>query len=271
MKTTQIFTSTEFAQFARTTRDALLHYEELGLIKPNARSKGNRRQYSYSQLATVNLIHICQSLGMKLTDIQTLIENRSPELIYKLLAEQIKCIDGNIEDWRRARKLLCVVMDTIHSVRDVDESGITVQWKPKQAITLGEQNDYSGDRDNYDALDSFYQHFHKKHPHMDMNYPVWGLFSEERIKQRDWHWPDKFYFNDPGGTDERLAGFYAVGYKRGGYGQTSDLYERMLEYISYHNFVICGPTYEEYPLNELCINDDKNYLMRIMITVDRIK
>ena len=41
----------------------------------------------------------------------------------------------------------------------------------------------------------------------------------------------------------------------------------MLDYIYSNGFEICGPTYEEYPLNEISVVEDKDYLMRVMITV----
>ena len=270
MKTEHIFTITEFAKFARTTRDALLHYEEIGLLKPVTRGANKYRYYSHKQLATVNLIHTCQSLGMPLADIQNLLEHRTPALIYELLERQIKAVDDRITESIRAKKLLSILKETIHAVQNVDETAISVQWLEKQAITLGDQNDYSGSRDDYDALDSFYQSCFYKYPDMDMNYSVWGTFAEDRIKGGDWRWPDRYYFNDPDGPDERPAALYAVGYKRGGYGQSDDLYLRMLEYIETNGFAISGPAYEEYPLNEICVTDDKNYLMRVMITIVKI-
>ena len=56
-------------------------------------------------------------------------------------------------------------------------------------------------------------------------------------------------------------------YTRGGYCQSEELYERLLAYIDANGFEICEPAYEEYPLNELCILEDKEYLMRVMVTV----
>jgi len=100
-----------------------------------------------------------------------------------------------------------------------------------------------------------------------MNYPVWAMFSEYRIKNRDWKWSDRYYFFNPEGHDKKPAALYAVGYTRGGYGQSHELYTCMLDYIDANGYEICGPAYEEYPLNEICVTDDNNYLMRVMITV----
>jgi effector-binding domain-containing protein len=107
----------------------------------------------------------------------------------------------------------------------------------------------------------------RRYPDLDLNYPVWGVFSEERIKNGDWKYPDRYYFYNPEGHDKRPADFYAIGYMRGEYGQTDELYSRMLAYIDRNGFEICGDAYEEYPLNELSVSDSGNYLIRVMITV----
>lgn len=268
MLTKHIFTVNEFAGFARTTRDTLVHYENYGLLVPE-RGANNYRYYSHSQLATVYLIRTCQALGMSLSKIKELIEHRTPTQMNELLEHQIKNIDDKIEGWQRAKSLLSILNTTIDSALDVDENAITVQYIPEQPITLGDLNDYCSYRDDYDAMYSFYHSISEKYPDMDLNYSVWGMFSEERIKQRDWRWPDRYYFNNPDGKDRRPAATYATGYKRGGYGQSADLYERMLDYINTNGYEICGPTFEEYPLNEICITDDSNYLMRVMITVSK--
>ncbi len=93
------------------------------------------------------------------------------------------------------------------------------------------------------------------------------MFSEERVKSGDLKWPDRYYFYNPSGEDERPAGLYAVGYTRGGYGQSNGLYQRMADYIKAQGFTICGDSYEEYPLNELSVKDDTNYLIRVLTTV----
>lgn len=268
MITKHIFSITEFAKFARTTRDTLVHYENYGLLVPE-RGANNYRYYSHSQLATINLIRTCQALGMSLSEIKDLLTHRTPPQMNELLEHQIIKIDEKIEEWQQAKKLLTGLNTTIHSALDVDEKAITVKYVPEQPITLGEINDYSNYRDDYDALYSFYHFISKKYPDMDMNYPVWGMFSQERIKRRDWRWPDRYYFNNPDGKDRRPAAAYAIGYKRGGYGQSASLYKRLLNYIDSGGYEICGPTFEEYPLNEICITDDANYLMRVMITVNK--
>ena len=267
MEGQNVFSITDFAHFARTTRDTLLHYDKIGLLSPISRGENNYRFYSSSQLAVVNLIRTFQELGMPLAEIKKLISHRTPEIVSELLGNQASHIDEYIEEWVRARKLLLTLKDTITSVLDVDEKAINVKFIPAQAIVLGGLNDYSRGKNNYDALLDFYHDCSKKYPNLDLNYPAWGVFSQERIAAKDWGWPDRYYFNNPEGFDKKPAALYAIGYARGGYGQSGDLYERMLSHIYSSGFEVCGPIYEEYPLNEISVVEDKDYLMRVMITV----
>ena len=45
------------------------------------------------------------------------------------------------------------------------------------------------------------------------------------------------------------------------------LYKHLIDFIEKNGLEICGDAYEEYPLNEICVIEDKDYLMRVMITV----
>jgi len=263
----KLFTVNEFALLSRTTRDTLIHYDKIGLLKPMARGENNYRRYSGGQLAVVNVIRTLQELGMSLEEIKGHKDNMTPALVNEILEQQNLKINQKIEEWIRAQKLLFSLRKTINSVLNVEEDQITIQFMPAEAIILGDLNDYSRGRNNFDALLSFYQAMHEKYPDLDLNYPVWGTLSESRIREGDRVWPDRFYFYNPEGHDKKAAALYAIGYTRCGYTQGGHLYKRMFEYIDDHGFEICGDAYEEYPLNEVCIIDNTNYLMRVMIAV----
>jgi len=204
---------------------------------------------------------------MSLEDIKVLRDRRTPELANMVFERQIDEIDTKIKEWVNARKLLLTLRKAIDSVSDIDERIITVNFLPAEAIFLGDINDYSRGRTDYDALLSFYHDIKEKYPDIDHNYPVWATYSQERLLQKDWLHPDRYYFYNPEGYDRRPAALYVIGYKRGGYGPHDDLYERLYNYIEKHNYEICGDAFEEYPLNEICAINDTDYLVRIMIMV----
>jgi DNA-binding transcriptional MerR regulator/effector-binding domain-containing protein len=268
MKDNAFFTASDFAKLSRTTKATLHHYDAIGLLTPLSRGEDNNyRYYSCGQLAIINVIRTLQALGMSLSEIKTLIDRRNPALMDEVFTQQIDRINKKIDEWTRAQKLLFTLKKSIYSVENVHEDAITIQFLPAEAIILGDLNDYSRGRNAYNALASFYSEISKRWPDIDLNYPVWAVFSEERIKRGDWVWPDRYYFYNPEGRDKRPAALYAVGYTRGGYGQSDALYKQMVDFIAKNGFEISGDAYEEYPLNEVCISDNTNYLMRIMIIV----
>jgi len=235
-----------------------------------SRGENNYRYYSNAQLAIVNVIRTLQQLGMSLDEIKRLKDRRTPELANDVFTQQIDKIDKRINDWVRARKLLLTLRKNIDAVSNVDEKTITIQYLPAEAIILGDLNDYSRGRNDYDALLSFYHSVSEKYPDLDLNYSVWAMFSQERIERSDWKWPDRYYFYNPEGYDRKPAALYAIGYARGGYGQSDGLYKRIISFIKNNGFEICGDAYEEYPLNEVCISDSENYLIRVMIAVREV-
>ena len=267
MTKTGCFTVQDFAEFARTTRGTLLHYDRIDLLAPVARGENNYRYYSTHQLALVNVIRTLQNLGITLEEIKDIRDNLTPAYVDELFSQQIEKINEKIDGWVRAQKLLFTLKKAINSVAGVDESKISVEFLAAEAIILGELNDYSRGKNDYDALLSFYQAMSARYPDLDLNYPVWGFFSEERAKRGDWRWPDRFYFYNPEGRDRRPAGLYAIGYARGDYGQSNDVYSRLTAHIEKHGYEISGDSYEEYPLNEISIVNSHNYLMRAMVAV----
>ena len=267
MSESGLLSISDFAEFSRTTRDTLLHYDRIGLLSPVVRGDNNYRYYSISQLAIVNVIRTFQQLGMSLEEINSLRDRRTPERANHVFEQQVEEIDKKIKEWVCARKLLLTLQKAVNSVSYVDEREISVEFLPAEAIVLGNLNDYSRGRTDYDTLLSFYNDVSNKYPDLDLNYPVWATYSQDRLKEKDWHNPDRYYFYNPEGYDRRPAALYAIGYKRGGYGINDDLFERINEYIDRNGYEICGDAFEEYPINEICAINDSDYLIRIMITV----
>lgn len=269
MKESGYLSISDFAKFSRTTRDTLLHYDKIGLLEPTLRAANNYRFYSSRQLALVNVIRTLQKLGMTLDEIQELRDRRTPAMIDDTLQSQIERIDAKIDEWNCARSLLLALRESIHSAIGVDEETVSVEALPEEAIVLGGLNDYSNGNDDYGALCDFYREINGKYPDLDLNRPVWGMLSADRVRSGDWTWPDRFYFYAPEGRDRRPAATYAIGYARGGYGQTEGVYRRIIEYMGENGLEICGDAFEEYPLNEISIISDDEYLIRVMIPVVR--
>ena len=262
-----LFSVGDFAKFSGTTKATLHHYDKVGLLSPASRGKSKDRYYSGNQFKTFKIIRTLQRLGVPLVEIKRLKSNRTPQIVDALFLRQLMKIDEEMDNWSRARKLLLTLQRMIHPVLDIDEQEITVKSLPAEPIVLGGLNDYSQGKGIYDAMFRFGRLTSDKYSELDLDYPIGGLYSEERMKRREWGWPDRYYFHNPEGRDSRPAALYAIGYARGGYGESNALHKRVIAWIDKNDLVVAGSAYEEYPLNEICIADDTNYLIRLMVTV----
>ncbi len=269
----ELLSVSEFSKITRTTRETLYHYDETGLLTPAYRGENKYRYYSIRQLALCNAIRLLIKIGLPLADIKEMIEKRTPELVEEKLTHQVDELSIRKEKLNQALVLLDTILQTIQSGKASVQDPIVIQSLPAENIMLGRLNDYSKGKTDYSALYDFYQDAQDicSDIEFDLQYPVWGFYSMERVKNRDFRYPDRYYFHNPKGKDQRPAGMYAIGYMRAGYGCNDILFKRMLDYIEQNGYEISGDAYEEYPLNEICISDDSNYLMRIIITVQEKK
>ncbi len=271
MNNSKLLSIADFSKISRTSKDALRYYDEINLLSPICRSDNKYRYYSIRQLATCNTIRLLQKVGLALSEIKNLKNHRTPRILQEILHKQVGELHKKRDRIDRALLLLHTTIKTIQSGVNVDEDIITIQYIPAEQIILGAWNDYSGSRTDYDALHDFFMSMQEKSSdtEYDSHYPVWGIYSEDRVKKGDFLYPDRYYFYNPAGQNQRPAAMYAIGYMRTGYGENGALFKRMKEYIDANGFEIYGDAYEEYPLNEICISDDANYLMRLMITVHK--
>jgi hypothetical protein len=156
----------------------------------------------------------------------------------------------------------------VEGAMSVEEDQITYGYHPAEPILLGPQIDYSDGKSDYDGLMEFYEFCKKWDPHMNLNWSAWGLFNGERIVRGDWRYPDRYYFNRPSSPDKKPAGYYVTAYTRGNYGQTANLYERILAFIKKNGLTVVGNCFEAYVLNEIVLPDPQHYLIRASLQVD---
>jgi hypothetical protein len=215
----------------------------------------------------VRLVATLQDIGMPLRDIAKLVRRRTPESILNMIEKYDAHVAQSIAKLQQTQALMRTLKSAISEGLTAAEDKIEVVRMEEESLLLGPQIDYSDGKSIEEAMLDFYSFCLEYDDSLDLNYPVWGLFSERRIKDRDWDRPDRFYFKMPGAPDRKPAGLYLVGFTRGYYGNSDALYKRMLAHIEKKCLTICGPTYETYPLNEISVTDSNNYLMRVSISV----
>ena len=104
-----------FAKLADTNLRTLRYYEEVGLLRPTARSRGGFRYYRRADLNRIALIRNLQELGLTLDEIGDLIKDRD------LPGERPELMNRVNETLRANRELLNNRLDQLQSqIGEVD-------------------------------------------------------------------------------------------------------------------------------------------------------
>jgi MerR family transcriptional regulator, thiopeptide resistance regulator len=109
-----MWTATKLAQACGLSRTTLLYYESVGLLKPPPRSQGNYRCYGDKDLRRLQQICVYRDSGLKLADIQTLLDGAgsgAAEVLERRLAE----INTEIARLREHQKSICRMLEKRNS------------------------------------------------------------------------------------------------------------------------------------------------------------
>jgi DNA-binding transcriptional MerR regulator len=94
-----MLTVSQLAKLCGLSRTTLLYYESIGLLEPACRSDSNYRRYSAEQLDRLKTICAYRDAGLRLIDIQQILDERSNQAT-AVLKRRLLELDGEIETLR---------------------------------------------------------------------------------------------------------------------------------------------------------------------------
>lgn len=93
----------EMAKMHHLTRQTLIYYDHINILKPVYINESGYRYYSIYQIPILREICLLKKLGIRLEHIKENIGNRSPDTVIQLLENQKKEIDAQICELNRVR------------------------------------------------------------------------------------------------------------------------------------------------------------------------
>jgi len=126
-----------FAKLADTNLRTLRYYEEVGLLRPTARSRGGFRYYRETDLNRIKLIRHLQDLGLTLEEIRGLLKDRNTRGDRNETMRRVK------ETLSANRELLDSRMDQLQQqLKKIEEAREKVAECENCEITPGPLNNY---------------------------------------------------------------------------------------------------------------------------------
>ena len=124
------FSTGELARLCDVSVRTVQFYDTKGILSPSDFTEGGRRLYSENDLKQFRLICMLKSLGLSLSAIKGILQSPAPgKVLLLLLDEQLKQIEGEIEDKQTQKRAITMIQKniqssepvSINSIRDIEQ------------------------------------------------------------------------------------------------------------------------------------------------------
>lgn len=274
MLSNNLFTISDFAKLMGISRQTLIYYDRIGLFKP-IKTLGNKyRLYARSQINVISLIGMLSEMGVPLKEIQTIVDNISPDTAIEVLNRQRNKAEEKLKKLKMLEEMISLRIEQITLGKEVSENpmpSFSVK-RITEDIPLYIGRDINSPLD--EMTDDFVMDFYSKCE--AMNFPL--IFSGGQMKSRENILAGRteivsnmcFALKDSAGANAVIPkGLYVIGYVHGDFGDTEDIYHSLLAYVKDNDLQVIGNAYEEYLLDELAESDSGNFVMRVMVQVEK--
>ena len=255
----------DFSTLTGIKQSTLRYYDDLGLFSPAQRGENGYRYYSPQQVITINSINLLHELDMPIRQISSIQNNRTPELMFKVLSDKEETLESELLNLERSYNVVRTIKRMIQIGLTSDEYVVDTRFLDEMPIVVGPVNRFEGTEQFYNAFLNFCSE--AKQYRIDLRMPVGGMFEDFDTFCTYPSTPTHFFSVDPKGLDRRPAGKYLSAFQRGYYGVIGDLVERMRRHLLDQGLIPIGPVYNIFLHDELSVDDPNNYLLHATVEV----
>lgn len=264
------FSIGEFAKLCGTTKDALFHYEHIGLLKPQRKANGYR-QYSATDFFVVSIIQTLQMTGSSLEEIGAHLAHHDTEQTLALFREkkaQLADKRHQIEQMERfLAHNIAVTEQALAAVYDQP----TVEWQQRETMLAVPLNAGEGDDIKSIAM-RLGEHFDTcRRGGLMERFPLGSIIPRENVligSEEESHFTSRVSEDFAGQPlIIKPAGRYATVYHKGDYASFSQGYAILLQYIRKEGLAICGDCYIRDLVSYLASSVEANYVLQISVQV----
>ena len=275
---------TQLSKILNVSSETLRHYDRIGLFKPDYVDPDTHyRYYSISAIEKIDTILELRNMGMKLSDIQYFIENRTLDLSYELLKQKEKDLSSEYSKIRMQLKTIREKLKNIKKMKNNDYSIEPDAWTVKE---LGDEK--------FIVTDSFKPEIQLKEYLLDVtklksnlndriyifatNY-VYSLieknsFSDEKSKSflRKAALPYDLCKKDDGKYTYFTApsGLYLCGSGRKLFKYNSDTHYKILQWLKDNEYKICGDVIESDNIDISLTNDLNEVIFDFRVPIKKL-
>lgn len=262
----------EISKIYGFSKDSLMYYEDLGILKPDRDTNGYR-MYSIQDLYRLNLIKELRVLGFSMKKIKEYLENRNITTTEEILNEELILTESKIKELTSQKNNILNRLNSIKESREITNfENIELKYiKKRKAIELNAnitrdeefdfcvqrlQNEYEG---RFDILG---------------NNNIGSFFSEEALKKGlNNVFKSVFCLIDDDEETYNITleeGYYATFIYKGDYIYNHEHLKKLEEYIKDNNLVAIGGPLEIYKIDIHETGNPDEFVTEIQIPVKKL-
>ncbi|AWI06915.1 MerR family transcriptional regulator [Clostridium drakei] len=263
------FTSGQVCKIFNITKQTLLFYDKIGILKPQYVDQNNGyRYYFLNQFELLYLILSLKEIGMSLKEIKNHLTQRSLEKNILLFENQISKIQNKIANLETINKRLQKSLNRIKQVDNIKNSDeFIIKYVPEKYL-------YSIPVQRVNGLQDFNLTLSKIKEHIGncLDTCFWDVGCIEKYdsfeKNRN---TEMFVVVDSIFKDQYLkikpAGHYLCTYHYGSYNTLDTTYKNLFNYMNLNGFNISEDIYEIYIVDILNTDNESNFITEISIKI----
>ena len=273
------FSTGEFAKLCNVHKKTLFYYDEIGLFKPEKVMPTGYRYYSEYQLETFNIIYTLKDIGMPLKEIKKYMDNRTPENMLELFKYETEEIEKEIKKLRKKQEIISNKIKLIKEASNIN-CEILLEEQEEEYIVLSDLIDKNKlislmdkNKDAYD-IEAYVNLMNLAYNNnLNYGYPGGAIKTKEDLYSNNSY--SYYYIKvNKNCTYENITikpkGTYLVGYLKGYYSKAPIIYNKLLDFINKNNLKIIGLSYEDVLIDQVCVKNPDNFILKVSIQVEKI-
>lgn len=275
MENSLLLSSGEFAQMCNVSRELLIHYDKIGLLKPKEVRENGYRYYSLKQLYLFDVIRFFLDTGMSMKEIKEYLDNRSTELF-------LENAEDCIEKMRRQRDIIDARISMMEKMRYITQRALLFP-KDKPRLSYWDEVCFIATEVSAERTQQAFARAMSEHSDFCRSAAGVSKFPLGRIvditdpsnpedfsytKLVTWISPPENRLHLSGRLDRKPRGNYAVVLHQGGTSTIAHSYEKLFRFIKKEGFEILGPVYELDMNSYIMAESSDDFLIHISVLVD---
>lgn len=271
-----LLSSGEFARMCNISRELLIHYDKIGLLKPQEVRKNGYRFYSLRQLYLFDAIRFFADTGMSTAEIKEYFSNRSTDAF-------LEKASTSIENMKRQRELLDARIGMMEKMRYLTQRALSFP-KGKPRLSFWDETWYLATQiKQRERTQRVYADAMSEHSDFCRNVAGVSKFPLGRIVSiPDPQEASTFYYTKlitwidkpassqsyPDRFAQKPAGTYAVLLHQGGTRNVGASYRKLFDYLRVEGLTPVGPVVELDMHSYLASGNTDDYLIHISVRIE---